>query len=376
MHTAKNILTIDQLQADIGSSRLTGEVTFTIKGDEQGKLINPSVLNVSLKAPSLQLDDFHFREWASAGNEEAISTDSESKEEASPPDAEAEEGGYADLLSSEFSDLIEAHLEVIVDEVISGTDHLGSGYLTANNRDGRNSIESMHIEVPGGFIEMDGFFQGKKDVSEADFHVNMDQFDYGVLVRRVVPESDIKGLMNVRIDLSAAADDPASLQKHVNGKLRVGVAPEHMESGIIDLWAVNILAAALPKVMEGSESEINCLAADFTFDDGMITPEVFLLDTSRMRVQGEGYVNLKDESIDFHMKPTPKSPQFFSLATPVDVTGTIRDFHIGVSAGSVIGTVFRFVGSVVTAPLQKIFTEDMAADGAEACSAAMAWVVE
>jgi hypothetical protein len=37
--------------------------------------------------------------------------------------------------------------------------------------------------------------------------------------------------------------------------------------------------------------------------------------------------------------------------------------------------VFRFISSMVTAPLQKIFTEDMAQGGAEACSAATAEVV-
>ena len=381
LHTAKNLLTLDELLIEVGSSTLNGEVMLTVKADEEGKLINPSVLDAKFNAPSLQLDDLHIRELVSTISDEEASDERVSNEEAAneqaPVHTEPDKvSNYADLLSSEFSDVIEAHLEVAVDEVISGTDRLGSGYVMANNRNGKNSLEKLHIEVPGGFFEMNGYYQVKNEITEADVHLNMDQFDYGVLVRRVVPESSIKGLMNLRIDLSAAAADIGSLQKHVNGRLRVGVVPEHMEAGIIDLWAVNILTSALPVLMEGSESEINCIAADFNFEDGMITPEVFLLDTSRMRALGEGYVNLKDESIDFHMKPTPKSPQFFSLATPVNVTGTIRDPHIGVSAGGVIGTVFRVVSGVITAPLQKIFTEDMAEDGVEACSAAMTWVIE
>ena len=59
------------------------------------------------------------------------------------------------------------------------------------------------------------------------------------------------------------------LKDHVNGKLRIGVIPEDLESGIVDLWAVNILSAALPAVMKGSESEVNCLAGDFIFNDGV-----------------------------------------------------------------------------------------------------------
>lgn len=374
LHTAQNLLTLDQLRAEIGSSILTGEATLALRKDKEGKLITPSILNVSLKAPSVQLNDFHITKWASAADDDARKQ--QRTEERSPPEEGAQGDGYADLLSSDFSNMIEAHLEILVEEVVSGIDRLGSGYLRAHNRAGRNSIELMRIEAPGGHLEMDGYYQEKDGVAAADFHLNMDQFDYGVLVRRIVPESGISGLMNIRIDLSATADDPVLLKEHATGKLRVGIIPKDMEAGAIDLWAVNILSAALVKLMKGGESEINCLAGDFTFDDGMIIPEVFLLDTGRMRVQGKGYVNLQDESIDFHLIPTPKSPQFFSLATPVDVTGSIRDFHIGVSAGNVIGTVFRVISSVVTVPLQTIFTEDMAADGAEACSAAMAWVVE
>ena len=381
LHTAKNLLTLDELRAEVGDSALNGKVTLRVEAGEDEKLINPSVLEAKFNAPSLQLDDFHIREVAATtSGEEALAAekpDGETVEEKEPANPESKgDSSYTDLLSAEFSEVIEAHLEVAVDEVLSGKDRLGNGYLMANNRNGKNSLEKLHIEVPGGFIELSGYYQEKNELTEADLHLNMDRFDYGVLVRRAVPQSRIKGLMNIRVDLSAAAADVSSLQKHANGKLRVGVIPEHMEAGIIDLWAVNILASALPVLMKGSESEINCLAADFNFADGMITPEVFLLDTSRMRALGEGFVNLQDESIDFHLKPIPKSPQFFSLATPVNVTGTIRDPHIGVSAGGVIGTVFRIVSGVVTVPLQKIFTEDMAADGAEACSAAMAWVVQ
>jgi len=101
-----------------------------------------------------------------------------------------------------------------------------------------------------------------------------------------------------------------------------------------------------------------------------------MLDTTKMRVQGKGTVDFKTDAIDFHMKPTPKSAHFFSLATPVSVSGTITDPHIGVTTDNILKTVFRVVTSVVTVPFSFLFTDSMEPDGRKACSAAMDWVKE
>ncbi|MBL0382145.1 MAG: hypothetical protein JKP90_21535 [Desulfofustis sp. PB-SRB1] len=80
----------------------------------------------------------------------------------------------------------------------------------------------------------------------------MKQFDYGVLVRRFSPQSGVKGIMNVSVDLSATAPNTSQLSEHLSGNVRLGVVPEDMASGILDIWAVNILAAALPALSKGS----------------------------------------------------------------------------------------------------------------------------
>ena len=74
------------------------------------------------------------------------------------------------------------------------------------------------------------------------------------------------------------------------------------------------------------------------------------------------------------MKPTPKSAQFFSLATPISITGTIIKPDIGVTPAGVVSTIFRQAISVVTVPFQWVFSDKMEAGGKKVCSAAMQWV--
>jgi hypothetical protein len=121
---------------------------------------------------------------------------------------------------------------------------------------------------------------------------------------------------------------------------------------------------------------VNCLAGDFILEESLMTPELFLLDTSSMRVNGKGTVDLRTNKIDFVLKPKPKSAQFFSLATPVAVTGSILSPDIGVTTAAVIATIFRQPISIVTVPLQWLFTDNLEKDGRTVCSAAMQWVME
>jgi hypothetical protein len=88
-----------------------------------------------------------------------------------------------------------------------------------------------------------------------------------------------------------------------------------------------------------------------------------------MRVKGEGKVDFTAETVEFVLKPRPKTPQMFSAATPVKVSGTFSDFEVGMRTGAALGTVLRMTTSVVTAPVERLFTSRLPADGKDVCDA-------
>jgi uncharacterized protein involved in outer membrane biogenesis len=326
-----------------------------------------------LNAKTIQLNDFQFGDWSPFREGQGTA------EEDAPASISMTAGfdeNLNSLLSSKLAGMLVGTLDIQVGEVLSGKDRLGSGQLNARLEEGSYSLDRLYLDIPGGAVNIQGSVKPETNTIGARLAMQIEHLDYGVLIRRAMPESDIKGEINLSLDVNSTAENPLELREHLNGFIRIGVVPEDLLAGVVDLWAVNILAAALPALLKGNESEVNCLAGNFTLDDGILRPGVFMLDTSKMRVEGKGEVNFKTNAIDFHMKPTPKSPHFFSLATPVSVSGTITDPHIGVSAGNVLKTVFRVMTSVVVVPFQKLFTDNMEPDGRKACSAAMGWVKE
>ncbi len=84
---------------------------------------------------------------------------------------------------------------------------------------------------------------------------------------------------------------------HANGHIDFAVWPKNMRSGIFDLWAVNLFVALAPAVDPAKESKVNCALGRFDLRDGKLTQDAILMDTSRMRVTGEGGADFSRESV-------------------------------------------------------------------------------
>ena len=158
---------------------------------------------------------------------------------------------------------------------------------------------------------------------------------------------------------------------HANGRIDFAVWPKNMRSGIFDLWAVNLFVALAPAVDPAKESKVNCALGRFDLRDGKLTQDAILMDTSRMRVTGEGGADFGRESVSLRLAPKPKSPQFFSLATPVQVNGSFTDFKIGVAPGGVAETIGRQLFSLILVPMQKLTEKEIPRDGSDICADAL-----
>lgn len=355
----------------VGDSSLWGELILKVVPDPENTTESKLNLQSRLEARTIQLNDFQFGQWS------PVTGLGKRKEQSDAPvdEKKGTETTYT-LFSAEVAEKLEATLNVNVQEVLSGDDQLGKGSLEARLDQGVYMLEDLELSIPGGTVQIRGKLLPREDTIGAELFMNIEDFDYGILVRRTQPDSTLKGRMNLILELESEVDQAARLSENLNGRFRFGVIPEEFKAGALDLWAVNIIAAALPVMMKGSSSVVNCLVGDFFLEESLMEPDLFVLDTSNMRVNGKGSVNLRTSEIDFVLNPKPKSAQFFSLATPVTVSGSILSPDIGVTTAALIGTLFRQPISIITVPFQWLFTDNLDRDGDKVCAAGMQWVKE
>jgi len=338
----------------VGQSQLTGMMIAERSG---GK---PEV-TLELNSPLIQLNDFDVGEWSPEKETPKQSAAKEGQENKAPPASTRE------LLSSEVSAELNVRMDVKAEKVISGNDELGSGVLTATLKDGRFTVNPVRLNIPGGSFFLAASLKPDTKAPEASLRAKVENFDFGVPVRQARPESNMGGMINLDVDLNSSADNFSELMAKGNGYFDFSGRLENLKAGIIDLWAVNIIAAIISRGKD-NQSKINCLVGRWTMKDGLLTPDVFLIDTTKIRICGKGQINFKNNSIDFKMVPTPKKAEYFSLATPIEVKGSFNDSAVGVQPGGLLGTTIKFIASPVTATFRRLIGKELPADGSDVCT--------
>ncbi len=360
---------VDDLQLKVASSTLNG----------RGSLVTSTTrprLDIALNAPLIQLDDFRLQGWSATEGQAAAG--SASTTAGAPLDAALDQerlrktaieksDQIQGLLSPATLKKIDASLAVRVDRVMSGKDMLGNGEIRGRLHDGRADIGPVKVEMPGGSAVWSlGYEPSERDVS-ARLKIDVDNFDYGVLGRRIKPDTDIDGRFSLHADVTSRASRLSQILRHGNGKIEFAVWPKNLQAGVFDMWAVNVLTALLPTINPNNESRVNCAVARFGLDNGKLTQRELVIDTSQMRVTGQSSVNFSDEKLSMRLQPQAKTAQFLSLATPIEVSGSFSNFQVGVRPGDVVETVVRLATSVVWVPIKKLFSEKVPVDGSDVC---------
>ena len=351
---------VNDLRLRVGQSVLNG------KGSLRTDTARPRI-DVALRAPNIQLDDFRFGDWSPVEKKPATDpvtlTQEDIRRQATQASDEAQK-----LLSPEVLRRQDAFIEVRVDQVVSGNDRLGSGRLDAKLENGRADIGPVALEVPGGSAQFSLGYEPTESDVKVDLKIDIDRFDYGILARRIQPATDLRGKLSVHMDVSSRARYLSEILRHGSGQIEFAVWPENLRAGVFDMWAVNVLVALVPAVDSAKESKVNCAIGSFELLDGKLVDRTIILDTTRMRVTGSGTADFDQERMRLRLRPRAKTAQFFSLATPIEVAGPFDSFRIRVSPGDVAETVGRIATSVVWVPLQKLFGRRIPRDGADVCA--------
>jgi len=350
---------VSALHLQVGSSELTGYGKFNTK-------VVPPRLDIALTSPTIQLDDFRFGDWSleksRAASKEKREADAAQHEQEKEPNKQAKE-----ILSKEVLKRQNAYLTVKVDQVVSGKDMLGNGKLDARLENGRAALGPVVVNTEGGSAT----FLLKYELGEKDAVVSLrteaKNFDYGILARRIDHKSELSGVFSLDVEVNAHAQYLSEIFKYGKGHIDFAVWPENMKSGLLDIWAVNVLMALLPAVDSSNESKVNCAIGRFVLGNGKLSEKSILIDTSRMRVTGKGGVDFAAEKIQLYVQPRAKTPQFLSFAIPIEVSGGFNDFSVGVRAADVVESVGQLATSVIWVPLKMLFEKEPPADGRDVC---------
>ena len=353
---------LEDMQLKVASSTLNG------RGSLVTSTGRPRV-DIALNSPLIQLDDFRFNGW-SATETQPVS--------AAPADLPLDQEGLRKIAAEKSDQIqgmlspatlkkIDASLSVKVERVMSGKDVLGNGDILVQLRDGRADIGPVKVEMPGGSAVWSLAYEPTERDVMARLKIDVDNFDYGVLGRRIKPDTDIDGRFTLHANVSSRAPRLSQILRRGSGQIDFAVWPKNLRSGVFDMWAVNVLTALLPTINPNNESKVNCAVGRFGLDNGKLIQRALVIDTSQMRVTGNSSVDFVDETLKIRLQPQAKTAQFLSLSTPIEVRGNFSKFQVGVRPGDVVETTIRLATSIIWVPIKKLFSEKVPVDGSDVC---------
>ncbi|PSU30556.1 AsmA family protein [Photobacterium lutimaris] len=343
---------LNNMKVQVNDSQLTGKGAWLppLKAEHRPRL------ELAFRAPFIQLDDFKVGDWQAW-----------EKESTSDTVQSVDDSQNTALISTDGLDMLNANFSLDVEEVRSGEDWLGAGQLHWVLENGVFNLKPMTIQLPGGNIEMASQIKAQGDMFDIQLNGHIENFDYGVLARRLAPESGMHGNISTQFNLTSLANSPDSLMNNANGFIGFAAWPQEFESDLIDLWAVSLTDAIIPNFTNNDPSVLNCVAAGLDIQQGTMSQRDLLLDTTRIQVNGKFDASYANRDFALYLRPQSKRAQIFSLQTPVEVFGKFEDFDFSVPLSAIMETSVRFTTSPVVSPLRWLVEKPIAKDGSQQC---------
>jgi uncharacterized protein involved in outer membrane biogenesis len=124
------------------------------------------------------------------------------------------------------------------------------------------------------------------------------------------------------------------------------------EASALALLLTNLdLAGAVPLVLGGDRTaKLYCAVSSFSIDDGLVRPRLLVIDTSRVRIDGEGTIDLANEQYALVLKSKSKQFSIFALRGPIVIGGSLRHPTVGPSVAPIAARVGVAAGLATISP--------------------------
>ncbi|MGX4643547.1 AsmA family protein [Massilia sp. SYSU DXS3249] len=203
-------------------------------------------------------------------------------------------------------------------------------------KDGVITLAPLDFGVAGGTlrstIRLDGS-GAKGNTIAATAKVTARKIEIKQLFPTIEKMQATVGTINGDAQLSATGTSVASLLGSSDGEVKALVNQGTISKMLLEMAGLNVGNIIVTKLFGDRPVQLNCLAADFNVNDGVMQSQVFVVDTQEAIIRVNGTVNLANEQMDLTIKPDTKALRLFTLRAPLYVRGPFSKPDVSVDKG-------------------------------------------
>lgn len=204
-------------------------------------------------------------------------------------------------------------------------------------KDGVITLAPLDFGVAGGTlrstIRLDGSGSEGRSTIRATAKVNARHIQIKQLFPTIEKMQATVGQINGDAQLSATGTSVASLLGSSNGEVKALVNEGTISKMLLEQMGLNVGNIIVTKLFGDKQVQLNCLAADFDVNKGVMQSQVFVVDTEEAIISVDGTVNLASEQMDLTIRPDTKALRLFTLRAPLYVRGPFSKPDVSVDKG-------------------------------------------
>ena len=154
--------------------------------------------------------------------------------------------------------------------------------------DGLLRLEPLRFGVAGGKLESDIRLDGGKQPMQSRVKMSARGFKLKQLFPGFAPMQTSFGELNGDASLSGSGNSVAKILGGADGELKMLINDGAISKGLTEIAGLNVGNYLVTKLFGDDEVKINCAAADFGLQKGLMTSRLFVFDTENALVNVDG----------------------------------------------------------------------------------------
>ncbi len=222
--------------------------------------------------------------------------------------------------------------------------------LGAKLNDGLLNLNPITLTLPQGQLNGTAALNARGSTPITDMDLRLSNVQLANYIPAVGGSKPLDGTLAARVKLHGVGNSVHRAAASSNGQVTVLIPGGHIRQAFAELMGIDATAGLFQLLRKDThEAELRCAVADFRVTNGVLRAQRITIATDVVVVNGEGNINLGDETLGLSFKGKPTHFRLTRLNVPLTVTGRLNSPKFGIKpagaaiqAGAAIGLGFLF----------------------------------
>lgn len=217
-------------------------------------------------------------------------------------------------------------------------------------KDGVLRFAPLDFGLADGHVVANIDVNANQDVPRAEADITVRNVELKRIFPQLASPQGSAGRFGGRAKFKTQGNTVASMLASADGE--AAVIMRGGEASTLTLVLTNLdLARAAELMLRGDQTAtIRCAVAQLQSRSGVVTPQMFVVDTSAVVITGEGNIDFRDERYDAMLRAKSKQPSLLALRGPIVIGGTFKTPTVRPALGPVALRVGAAIGLGAVAP--------------------------